>query len=135
MIVIDAGAFLEVLLASGAGEAVTARLRDAHGLAPSLLDAEVLHRLITLEKHGVLTGEEIDTGIDDLRDAPIERVEHRALLMAARRFAVATSGYDSLYLALAAQLEAPLITTDVRLSRTAAHQFGLDVDVVRTSVR
>ena len=44
MIVIDASAFLEVIMRSTSGLAVEALLEDT--MAPDLLDAEVLHRLV-----------------------------------------------------------------------------------------
>ena len=49
------------------------------------------------------------------------------LLAVARRFAVSVSGYDALYVALAAVLDCPVVTTDARLAKTAVQQFGLSV--------
>ncbi|MBW3606394.1 MAG: PIN domain-containing protein [Actinobacteria bacterium] len=63
----------------------------------------------------------------DLRDAPIVRIDHRPLLATAVRLAVAMSGYDALYAALAREIGATLVTADRRLARTAARRFDLAV--------
>ncbi|MGH3843978.1 MAG: type II toxin-antitoxin system VapC family toxin [Pseudonocardiaceae bacterium] len=133
MIVIDAGAFLEVLMRSTSGLAVEALLQDT--TAPDLLDAEVFHRLVRAEQGGVLQPAQFDERLALLYDAPIERIPCRELLITARRFATAMSGYDALYAALAASLQCPLVTTDGRLARTATTQFGLTVTHVPTSGR
>jgi predicted nucleic acid-binding protein len=52
VIVIDASAFLEVLLRSTYGLTVEALLKDT--MAPDLLDAEVFHRLVRAEQSGAL---------------------------------------------------------------------------------
>jgi predicted nucleic acid-binding protein len=70
-----------------------------------------------------------------LYDAPIERVPCRELLITARRFGTAMSGYDALYATLAGSLRCPLITTDRRLAQTATTQFSLTVTHVPTSGR
>ncbi|MGH3765479.1 MAG: type II toxin-antitoxin system VapC family toxin [Pseudonocardiaceae bacterium] len=133
MIVIDAGAFLEVLMRSTSGLAVEALLQDT--TAPDLLDAEVFHRLVRAEQGGVLQPAQFDERLALLYDAPIERIPCRELLITARRFATAMSGYDALYAALAASLQCPLVTTDGCLARTATTQFGLTVTHVPTSGR
>jgi predicted nucleic acid-binding protein len=133
VIVIDASAFLEVILRSRSGLAVEALLKDT--MAPDLLDAEVFHRLVRAEQGAALQPTQFDERLALLYDAPIERVPCRELLTTARRFASAMSGHDALYAALAASLRCPLVTTDGRLARTATTQFGLTVTHVPTSGR
>jgi predicted nucleic acid-binding protein len=133
VIVIDASAFIEVLMRSASGLAVEALLDDT--MAPDLLDAEVFHRLARAEQGGALRPEQLDERLALLYDAPIERVACRELLPTARRFVTAMSGYDALYAALARSLRCPLVTTDGRLARTATAQFGLTVTHVPTSGR
>jgi predicted nucleic acid-binding protein len=133
VIVIDASAFLEVLMRSTSGLAVEALLEDT--MAPDLLDAEVFHRLVRAEEGGALQRTQLDERLALLYDAPIERVPCRELLTTARRFATAISGYDALYAALAGCLRCPLVTTDGRLARTATTQFGLTVTHVPISHR
>jgi predicted nucleic acid-binding protein len=133
MIVIDASAFLEVLMRSTSGLAVEALLEDT--MAPDLLDAEVFHRLVRAEQGGAHQPTQLDERLALLYDAPIERVPCRELLITARRFVTAMSGYDALYAALAGSLRCPLVTTDERLARTATTQCGLTVTHVPTSGR
>ena len=133
MIVIDARAFVEVLMRSTSGLAVEALLEDT--MAPDLLDAEVFHRLVRAEQGGALQSTQLNERLALLYDAPIERVPCRDLLTTARRYATAISGYDALYAALAGSLRCPLVTTDGRLARTATTQFGLTVTHVAASGR
>jgi predicted nucleic acid-binding protein len=127
VIVIDASAFLELLLRTPDGLTVEEELGQERALAPHLLDAEVLHRLVTFGKHGVLTAAEVESAVADLRDSPITRVDHRPLLDPARQLSTALSGYDALYAALAQALDARLVTTDRAFAATASSQLGLEV--------
>lgn len=133
MIVIDASAFLELLLRTPAGLEVEAVLRADAAAAPHLFDAEVFHRLVTFGKHGVLTEAQVTEGVELLSSAPIARVDPRPLLARARLLAAALSGYDALYAALAEALDATLVTGDGRLAATAREQFGLSVHAVEVS--
>ncbi len=127
MIVIDASAFLELLLRTPIGLAVEDLLGQEVAAAPHLFDAEVLHRLVGFGKHGVLEAHEVDSAVADARDAPIARVDHRPLLTRARELSSALSGYDALYAALAEVAGGRLVTGDLALAKTARSQLGLEV--------
>lgn len=127
MIVVDASAFLELLLRTPTGLRVERALVDQPAVAPHLFDAEVLHRLVAFGKQGVLATHEVESAVVDLRDAPIRRVDPRPLLEAAHRLTAALSGYDALYAALAEATGAALVTGDRRLAATARRQLGLAV--------
>lgn len=86
--------------------------------------------LVTAEKRGQLSAEQADARVGLLATAPFTRVGQAPLLPAARRHAAALSGYDALYVALAAELDATLVTTDARLARTAGEHAGLTVTTV-----
>ena len=134
--IVDAGAFLELLFRTDAGLRVEAALGDTdEAFAPELLDAEVLHRLLEMGKQGQLTAGEVEVGVADLRDAPIRRVAHVGLLVTATRMGAALSGYDALYAAAAEILGQPLWTADARLARTCTEQFDLATVVVTTAGR
>jgi predicted nucleic acid-binding protein len=127
VLVVDASALLEVLLDKTAGRRVAAAIAAEPCCAPDLVDAEVLHRLVTLGKHGAATSEEVRARVGLLRDAPLVRVPTRQLLDAALPLTVALSGYDAVYVALARLVTGTLLTGDARLARTAHEQFGVTV--------
>lgn len=134
--IVDAGAFLELLFRSDAGHRVEIALATADAaFAPELLDAEVLHRLLQMGRQGQLTAGEVEMAVADLRDAPIGRISHAGLLATAARFGVSLSGYDAMYAATAEVLGQPLWTADARLARTCHAQFGLETVVVTTTGR
>jgi len=126
MIVIDASAFLEVLMRSTSGLAVEALLEDT--MAPDLLDAEVFHRLVRAEQGGALQPTQLDERLALLYDAPIERIPCRELLITARRFVTAMSGYDALYAALAAGSEnrKPLSPKTISYVHSTLHKVLAD---------
>lgn len=128
-------AVVELLLRTPGGRVVRAARADDDALALELLDAEVFHRLDGLEKGGVLTAERATQLTGLLRDAPLTRFAHHALLRPAVRYRAAVSGYDALYLALAGLVGATLVTTDALLARTCAEQFARTVTTVPTSRR
>ena len=70
---------------------------------------------------GLLDVEEGEQLVDDVLGMPIRVVAHRDLLPAALLRAVQTglTAYDALYLELAHQVGAPLLTCDERLERVA----------------
>lgn len=127
MIVIDASAFLELLLRSDVGIAVERLMATDDASTPELFDAEVFHRIVSFGKTGVFTSHEVESAVLDLRDAPITRFDHRPLLEGALEMSAALSGYDSLYAALARELHATLVTGDEKLAATAHDQLSLQV--------
>ncbi|MET0830970.1 MAG: type II toxin-antitoxin system VapC family toxin [Acidimicrobiia bacterium] len=127
MIVVDASAFLELLLRTASGLTVERLLLTDVAAAPHLIDAEVLHRIVLFGKHGVMQRHEVETAVRELADAPIDRFDHRPLLPRARELSEAISGYDALYAALADLTGATLVTGDRAFARTARAQLGLAV--------
>ena len=127
MIVVDAGALVEVVLRTDAGRRVRTVLLGDDAFAPDLLDAECLAVLTRAARRGLISGADLRERVDLVRTAVIERLSSRSLLPGALRFTAALSGYDALYAAAADALSCPLVTTDAGLAATAAGQFGLTV--------
>lgn len=127
VIVVDASAFLELLLRTETGMTVEELMSGEVAATPHLFDAEVLHRIVTFGKQGVLATHEVESAVTDLRDAPITRVDHRPLLARASEMSAALSGYDALYAALAHAAGGRLVTGDRAFASTARAQFALDV--------
>jgi predicted nucleic acid-binding protein len=115
VVVVDAALVVDLICGFPAGEPYRERLAAASGVAaPAHLDAEVLSAVGRLKRAGQLTAER-------------ERVQALARFPA-RRWPLLESAWaltdriavcDALYVALAASLDATLLTTDSRL-RTAA---------------
>ena len=135
MIVLDAGAFIEVLLRSEAGAGVGELMRSSDVSVPAIFDAEVFSVLTLGEKQGRLAPAAVDAALGLLVDASVTRFPLPSLLGVARGYIQAVSGYDAFYVALAALLRCPLVTTDARLAATATSQFRLTVTHVPTSGR
>jgi predicted nucleic acid-binding protein len=116
--VVDASVAVKWLVAEEGSEAAVALIGgDLH--APDLLCPEVAHILWKKARLGELSAEEAALGAAALATAEIELHPTRDLLEPATRLALALDhpAYDGFYLALAARLDAPLITADQRLVR------------------
>jgi predicted nucleic acid-binding protein len=125
MLIVDASAVSELLLARPAGRAVALSLRDAEFdlHAPHLLDVEVLSALRRLVAAGDASPERASEAVADLLDLPIERYGHDALVPRIWELRDNFSAHDATYVALAeaiAEGGAPLLTSDGRLARAAA---------------
>ncbi|MGH8892083.1 MAG: type II toxin-antitoxin system VapC family toxin [Actinomycetes bacterium] len=129
MIVLDASATVDLLLASQRGRHVIARLRGADGSlqAPHLLSVEVAHalrRLVAERTIGVARGELALRTLGHLR---IHRWAHEPLLGRMWQLRHSVSSYDACYVALAEALDATLLTADGRLARSSGHQARIEL--------
>lgn len=118
--VVDASALVDLLLGSdrgrGVGRAVT-RFAALH--APAHIDAEVLSALGRLHRAGAVTSRQVGNRLDALAQAPIERHAVMSLLVGAWRRRDRFRLVDALYVELAEQMGAVLLTTDGRLAAAA----------------
>jgi predicted nucleic acid-binding protein len=113
--VIDAGALLELLLRTLRADSVQAVVDDRQLIAPAVIDAEVLSALRGLERSRAITPARAALAVADLRIAPIERYPLDLLLERAWDLRGTLGAYDALYVALAVELDCPLVTTDDRI--------------------
>jgi predicted nucleic acid-binding protein len=113
--VLDAGALLELLLRTMRAESVLSVVDDRHMVAPAVIDAEVLSALRGLERSRALPPTRAAVAVDDLRAAPVERYRLDPLLERAWSLRDRLNAYDALYVALAVELDCPLVTTDDRI--------------------
>jgi predicted nucleic acid-binding protein len=123
--VIDASAMVDLLVRSPIGEAVAQSLIATTLHAPAHFDVEVLSALARLHRAGHLTEGQVAQRLEQLRTAPIER-HHAADLIQpawARRHNVRIT--DGVYLALAAELDTRVVTTDRALARAAPERTRL----------
>jgi predicted nucleic acid-binding protein len=113
--VIDAGALLELLLRTLRAESVQKVVDDRQLVAPAVIDAEVLSALRGLERTRAVSPARAAVAIADLRLAPVERYPLGLLLDRAWSLRNRLNAYDALYVALAVELDCPLVTTDDRI--------------------
>ena len=125
----DASAAVEYLLKTQTGAAVAHLVTRATLVAPELLDVEVVSALRGAVLGGWLEESRARLALDDLADWPVERVPHRQLVRAAWRHLHNVSAYDAFYVAAARAENAPILTTDGRLSRASG--LGVTVQHVR----
>jgi predicted nucleic acid-binding protein len=114
-VVLDASAFVDLLLGNPVGAAVRARLAGQALHAPGHIDAEVLSALGRLSRAGDLGDDTVTRMLGWVVDAPIERHPVQGLVAGAwsRRHQMRLA--DALYVELAATRKAVLVTTDRRL--------------------
>ncbi|WP_040599858.1 type II toxin-antitoxin system VapC family toxin [Patulibacter medicamentivorans] len=110
-------------------EPISARLRAHRGSlwAPHLLDAEVGHAIRRLALQKRLTTERGASALVDLIDLPVRRVPHAALLKRAWHLRTSVSFYDAQYVALAEQLDVPLLTADGRLAKAPGTSASIEL--------
>lgn len=94
-------------------------MRGAELHAPAHFDAEVLSALGRLHRDGQLSTDEVTTRLTLLADLPIRRHELSSLLIGAWKQRGHIRLVDALYLELAEQVDAPILTTDLRLAATS----------------
>jgi predicted nucleic acid-binding protein len=117
--VVDAAAAVSALARKDAvGIAAHKRIAEAICHAPHLLDAEVGHVLRRGERAGEINEETARTALRALPEMIDYRYPHTGRLAdRAWKLRHTVTFYDGLYVALAATLDLPLLTGDVKLSK------------------
>lgn len=126
---LDASAVLELLLLTEKGRSVAERIapHDESLHAPHLIDLEVAQVLRRYVARGQLDERRALEALDDLRALDLNRYPHDVLLSRIWELRHNASAYDAAYLTLAETLEAPLLTTDVRLTGVADTRAIIEV--------
>lgn len=129
MIVLDASAVLEVVLATPAAPAVLNRLvavgETLH--APHLIDLEVLQVLRRYCATGEVSPVRAAEALADYLDFPIVRYPHDVLAVRIWELRENLTAYDAAYVALAEALSAPLVTRDRKLATAPGHRALIEV--------
>lgn len=119
-LVVDASVVVAILVDSGpAGEWSAAALRGQRPAAPESLPFEVANVLRRLEAGRRLPLEMAALAHHDLLRLDVALWPYLVLAEAAWRQRGSLSLYDASYVSLAQRLDAPLVTLDERLARTA----------------
>ncbi len=123
MLVADASAVVEILMATSTGFVIEQRMfGSAESVAaPHLLDVEVLHAIRRFNRTNQLTAVRAEQALDDLDALEITRYGHEILRPAMWRLRDNLTAYDAAYVALAELLDATIVTCDGRLARSRGH--------------
>ena len=129
MIVVDASALLETLLRTPAADVVDERLFGARRTlhAPHLIDVEVAQVIRRYAALGEIDQDRGQAALVDLDDFPLRRYPHGFLLPRVWALRHNLTAYDAAYVALAAVLDAPLLTRDRRLAAAAARHARVEL--------
>lgn len=119
MKVLDASVLVEYLTGGEFAESSRRQIGSSPGWlwAPHLVDAEVGHALRGVVRAGEMSARDARDALRDLMEMRLQRVAHHQLAERAWELRENVSFYDALYVALAEQLEAPLVTLDSRLAK------------------
>ena len=129
MIVLDASAAVDLLLQiqPNAGVIGVRLGRVGESLhTPAVFDAEVLQVIRRYWLRKLLSPSRARLALDDLSDLRITHYPIAPLMGRMWDLRQNLSAFDAAYIALAEALDAPLITTDVRLARTPRHRARVE---------
>jgi predicted nucleic acid-binding protein len=131
LIVLDASAAIELVLASTRGRRVAARvtLPSISLHAPHLLDLEVAQAIRRYAAAGLIDAQSGPAALDRLDLLGIERYAHVELLPRVWSLRFNLTAYDAAYVALAEALDAPLLTCDRALSKAPGHTARVELVV------
>jgi predicted nucleic acid-binding protein len=127
-LVLDASAMVDLLVGSSLAKTIEARLEGSDLHVPSHFDAEVLSALGRLHRAGQLTARQVADRVELVASSPIGRHLLSPLLMGAWRRRENLRLVDALYVELASQLNAPIITTDRGLAAASRRAHLIDTD-------
>ena len=116
-VVLDAAAWVDLLLGEALSKRVADRLEGYSLHAPAHIDLELLSAFGRIERSGALAPAEVDARLREARDFPIRRHDLADLADGAWRRRASLWISDALYVELAVHLDVALITTDHRLAR------------------
>ena len=95
--------------------------------APSVIYPEVLNTLRKAVRAGRLALEDANMMVRDLSSLPITATSHLALVPRSWELRDSITAYDAAYIALAEQLDVPLITCDGKLARSHGHSAKIEL--------
>lgn len=119
-LVVDASAMVDYLVDSPLAVHVADRIRDSEVVVPAHFDAEVLSALGRLQRGGELSEAQVEARVALTGRAPFHRHLLAPLLEGAWARHQNVRLVDALYIELANQLDATIITTDSGMSAASA---------------
>jgi predicted nucleic acid-binding protein len=129
MIVLDASATVDWMLQTPAGQRIEQRIYARNDTLHSvhLLDVEFVQVLRRLVRERSLTSSRAEEAIEDLMALRVTR--YAPVLLHSRIWQLRNNmtAYDAAYVALAEELEAPLITRDQKIAAVPGHAAAVEV--------
>jgi len=119
-VVLDASAWVDLLLGGDLGQSVKQRVTDHNLHAPAHIDIEMLSAFGRLRRAGDLTEDEVSARLARAQHTPIRRHLLADLTTGAWSRQAGLRISDAFYVELATMLGVVLITTDRRLARATA---------------
>ncbi|MBV9513013.1 MAG: PIN domain-containing protein [Mycobacteriaceae bacterium] len=126
MIVLDASAAVELLLATEPGAAVARRMRGEAVHAPAHLDVEVVGALRRAVVRRLISDHEGLVAVADFLSLPVRRWPIKPFVRRAFDLRGTHTLADAVYVALAEGLVAPLLTCDARLAQSPGHAARIE---------
>lgn len=119
MIVLDASAVVELLTNGPAAPLLREELaaRDETAIAPHVLDVEVMSAVRNLLRGHRLDAHDCRRILTELASLPVERYAHTPLLSRIWELRHNFTPYDAVYIALAEETAATLVTCDAALAK------------------
>jgi predicted nucleic acid-binding protein len=126
-IIVDASAIGELLASPNPPPELRRRFAFSRPCAPSVIYPEVLNALRKGLRAGRLAADDVEVMVRDLRDLPITTTSHHPLVRRMWELRNSITPYDAAYVALAEQLDVPLITCDGKLARSHGHSAKIEL--------
>jgi predicted nucleic acid-binding protein len=127
VIVLDASAAVELVLATPPGAAVARRLRGETVHVPAHFDVEVIGAIRRAAVRQLISDHEGLVAVADFQHIPLRRWPTKAFVQRAYQLRSTHTVADGVYVALAEGLTAPLITCDRRLAQSHGHDAEMEL--------
>ena len=127
MIVLDASAAVELVLATPAGAAVARRLRGETVHAPAHLDVEVIGAVRRAVVRRLISDHEGLVAVANFLSLPVRRWPIKPFVQRAYHLRTTHTVADGVYVALAEGFGAPLITCDGPLAQSHGHNAEIEL--------
>jgi predicted nucleic acid-binding protein len=127
VIVLDASAAVELVLATPAGAAVARRLRGETVHAPAHLDVEVIGAVRRAVVRRLISDHEGLVAVANFLSLPVRRWPIKPFAQRAYQLRTTHTVADGVYVALAEGFGAPLITCDGPLAQSHGHNAEIEL--------
>ena len=127
MIVLDASAAVELMLATPAGGAVARRLRGESVHVPAHFDVEVIGAIRRAVVRQLISDHEGLVVVDDFLSLPVRRWPIKPFIQRAYQLRSTHTVADGVYVALAEGFGVPLVTCDGRLAQSHGHDAEIEL--------